>query len=335
MKLAPIALFVYNRPEHTRLTVEALRKNELAEHSDLFVFADGSKNGASTQPVEEVRKLLRGIEGFRSATIVERDRNFGLSNSIIDGVTQLCSEYGRAIAVEDDIVTAPDFLSFLNRALDRYAKEPAIFSVCGFNYPITAPPSYPNDAFFSYRFPCWGWGTWKDRWEKADWSVSDFPEFIADRERQKRFNRGGSDLTPMLARHMAGKIDSWDTVWAYAHSKHEAAALLPFSSKVYNIGLDGSGTHCRQAAFVQTDLASSSNSNYRFPDRVEFDAHLVAEIRRVCHRSVARRAASYLLNKLGLRVTRKNSKAGSKDERVAIDGNSTRRGRVVDQDTSH
>jgi hypothetical protein len=139
----------------------------------------------------------------------------------------------------------------------------------------------------------------------------------------------------MLARHMAGEIDSWDTVWAYAHSTHDAVALLPSSSKVYNIGLDGSGTHCRQAAFVQTDLARNSNSDYRFPDRVEFDPHLVAEIQRVCHRSVARRAASYLSSKLRLKVTTTNSKAGAKDERVAIDGNSTRRGRVVDQDTSN
>src|SRR5258708_27433112 len=105
MKLAPIALFVYNRPEHTRRTLESLQKNELAERSDLFVFADGSKNGAATSAVEEVRKLLRSIEGFQSVTIVERDKNFGLSNPIISGVTQLCGGDEPAIVVEDALMT--------------------------------------------------------------------------------------------------------------------------------------------------------------------------------------------------------------------------------------
>ena len=301
-KLAPIALFVYNRPEHTRQTVEALQKNELAQSSDLFVFADGAKNKAAFPAVEEVRKFVRNIEGFRAVTIIEREQNLGLSSSIVNGVTQLCEDAGRVIVVEDDIMTAPDFLPFINCALDRYCDEPAIFSVCGFNYPIIAPRFYPYDAFLSYRFACWGWGTWKDRWEKADWSVSDFPEFIANREQQKRFNLGGNDLTGMLARHMAGKLGgSWDIVWAYTHSKHDAAALLPVASKTYNLGLDSSGIHCRRAPFVQAPLTSGNDSDYGFPDSVEFDPHFAAEIQRVCHRSVARRAATYLFDKLGLR----------------------------------
>ncbi len=302
MKPAPIALFVYNRPEHTRLTVEALQKNELAERSDLFVFADGSKNGAATPAVEEVRKLLRSIEGFRSVTIVERERNSGLSESIISGVTQLCNEHGRAIAVEDDVMTAPDFLAFVNHGLDRYKDEPRIFSVTGHNFPIPVPASYPYDAYCSYRSCSWGWGTWKDRWEKADWSVSDFPEFIADREQQERFNLGGDDLTWMLTQGMTGKTKgTWDVVWAYAHYKHSAVALRAVVSKVYNTGFDGSGVHCRRAPFRQIALNSRAISDYRFPDSVKMDPYFVAEVQRVNHRPLARRFGRYLFDKLGLK----------------------------------
>src|SRR5207245_9375699 len=126
----------------------------------------------------------------------------------------------------------------------------------------------------------WGWGTWQDRWEKADWSVKDFAEFIADREKQKRFNRGGDDLSCLLVRHMEGKIDSWDTVWAYTHSKHDAVALLPVSSRVFNIGLDGSGTHCKRAAFNQHVPAPGTNSGFRFPDSVNVQPYFVAEVKR-------------------------------------------------------
>lgn len=206
------------------------------------------------------------------------------------------------IAVEDDIVTAPDFLSFMNRCLERYKSEPRVFSVNGFNFPITPPVSYPWDAYFSYRSNSWGWSTWNDRWEKADWSVSDFAEFIADREQQKRFNQGGSDLTEALARRMAGKHDgSWDLVWAYTHSKQDAVALRPVLSKVNNIGFDGSGTHCRWSAFQQITLSSNSSPKYRLPDSVEPDAYFAVEIQRLHRRSPARMFARYLFDKLGLR----------------------------------
>lgn len=300
-KPAPVALFVYNRPEHTRQTLEHLRANHLARQTRLFIFADGQKDESAASQVLEVRKFIRSVDGFKTITVIERERNLGLSASIISGVTQLCTSFGRAIVVEDDVLTAPDFLTFLNRALDRYADEQTVFSVGGFNLPIPVPPAYACDAFFTYRFLCWGWGTWRDRWEKADWSVKDYPEFAADTERQKRFNRGGNDCSWLLAHHISGKIDSWDTVWAYTHSKHDAITLLPAISKVHNIGFDGSGTHCRRAPFVQTALAREAASVPRFPDSLEVDRYFAAEIRRLCDRPLIKRFAHYVRDIFALR----------------------------------
>jgi hypothetical protein len=299
--LAPIALFVYNRPEHTRQTLEALRANDFAQRSDLFVFADGAKSESGAAPVGAVRKLIRTVDGFKSVTIIERERNFGLSKSVISGITQLCNEYGRAIAVEDDVITAPDFLAFMNHALQRYVDEPRMFSVCAFNPPILAPKTYSYDAFCSYRFMCWGWGTWKDRWEKADWSVRDFPEFMADREKQKRFNLGGDDLTWSLALQMEGKIDSWDTIWAYTHSKYDAVALLSVVSRAYNIGFDGTGIHCRRAPFKQNALSLEGDNNFRFPDSAIPEPHFAQKIQRLHHRSTLRKLARLVYDKMGLK----------------------------------
>jgi hypothetical protein len=301
--LAPIALFVYNRPEHTRRTVEALRANDLAQESNLFVFADGAKPNSGAAAVGAVREYIRTIQGFRSVTITEREQNLGLSKSVITGVTQLCNEYGRAIAVEDDVMTAPDFLAFMNRGLQRYINEPQMFSVCAFNVPIAPPKTYSYDAFCSYRFMCWGWGTWKDRWDKADWSVKDFPEFMADPTKQRRFNQGGADLSWFLARHMEGEIDSWDTIWGYTHTKHDALALLPVFSKAYNIGLDGSGTHCKRAAFKQHVLAPRTDSDYRFPDSVNIHPHFAAEIQRF-HRPTLLRKLIRFIRRLEPRTKR-------------------------------
>lgn len=299
--LAPVALFVYNRPDHTRRTVEALQKNKLASQSDLFVFSDGPRNPAGTAGVQQVREFIRGIEGFRSVTLIERDRNFGLAKSIIDGISQVMRDFDRAIAVEDDLLTNPDFLTYINLGLDRYAKEHQIFSLSGYNYPIVPPSSYSFDAYFAYCPMCWGWGTWKDRWQKIDWSVSDYPAFTKDREQQKSFDRGGSDLSWMLGRQMAGKIDSWDIIWAYSHFKNDAVALLPVVSKVYNIGFDRSGIHCRRAPFRQALLTADTSWEYRFPEFVELHPYFVDEIRRLRHRSLVRRLGRFVYDQLGLK----------------------------------
>jgi hypothetical protein len=298
-QLAPIGLFVYNRPEHTRRTVDSLRENEFSPQSHLFVFSDGAKiNGETDFAVQEVRDFVHSIDGFRSVTIIQREQNLGLSRSVIAGVTQLCETFGSAIAVEDDMLTSSDFLTFMNCALERYADEPRVFSVSGFNFALKPPESYRYDAFCSYRSSSWGWGTWRNRWKSVDWSVSDYEEFQADKKRQRMFNRGGEDLSRMLDLQMAGKIDSWAIRWAYAHFMRGSVALLPTVAKVYNIGLDRSGVHSGAGSARQSALVACRDSEYCFPDTLELDPYFVSEIQRMCRPSLPRKFARHFLDKL-------------------------------------
>jgi len=277
--LAPVVLFVYNRPTHTRRTVESLLGNHLAAESDLFVFCDGAKNQSDRAAVEEVRRYVHGIKGFRSVQIIERDGNVGLAKSVISGVSEMFRKYELQIVLEDDLLTAPDFLTFMNKVLEHYEQELRIFSVSGFNHAVTMPDGYEYDGVFSHRSCSWGWGTWKSRWEQVDWEVSDYREFRANKGQQELLNRGGGDLSYMLDLQMSGEIDSWAIRWAYAHFKHDAVALASRDSKVYNIGFDGSGVHCRRNSTRQAALAGSEKLSWKLPDAVEVDPYFVAKIR--------------------------------------------------------
>jgi glycosyltransferase involved in cell wall biosynthesis len=293
-ELAPIALFVYNRPAHTRRTVESLRANQLAPQSDLFVFSDAARNEATATAVQEVRQVVSTIKGFRSVTVIERERNFGLGNSIINGVTHLCHEFGRVIAMEDDLLTTPDFLTFMNQALNYYEAEPRIFSISGFNFALREPGCNLYDALFFYRSSSLGWGTWKDRWEKADWLVADYGSFCNDKDQQRRFNRGGEDLSGMLALQMAGRIDSWAIRWAYSHFKQDALALLSTRPRIYHFGSDGSGTNTRRGSLRQSPLTSERKSEFHFPSQVEIEPDLAAELHRLLRPSIARQFVRWL-----------------------------------------
>lgn len=243
---APVIVFVYNRPEHTIQTIQALAKNSLAQKTDLVIFSDASKGASDRQSVTEVRAFISTVPAsgsFRSVRIYEAESNRGLAGSVIAGVTRVIDETGRVIVLEDDHVTTPDFLTFMNDALVRYESDQRVWSISGYCPPITLPADYLRSVFFTYRGSSWGYATWKDRWDQVDWTVNDYHSFRRNWTARKRFNRGGRDMAQMLDRQMEGAIDSWAIRWCYAQSKLDALTVYPVRSLVQNIGLDGSGTH--------------------------------------------------------------------------------------------
>src|ERR1700724_1178578 len=161
MTCAPIALFAYNRPFHLRQTVEALQKNDLASRSHLHIVCDAAKSPVDHQSVQDVRTYARKVDGFARVFVREQARNLGLANSIISGVTNLAGEHGRVIVLEDDLVTSPWFLRFMNEGLEFYADEPRVASIHGYVYPVKG--ELP-ETFFIRGTDCWGWATWDRAW---------------------------------------------------------------------------------------------------------------------------------------------------------------------------
>lgn len=246
--LAPIILFVYNRPWHTRQTVEALQRCELAAESELYIFADGPKPDTSDETkanIVEVRQYIYSINGFSQIHIEEAVVNKGLANSVINGVTKVIEKHGKAIVVEDDIVSHPFFLRFMNDALDFYESDKRIFCVSATMESFTMPTEYRYDVFLTYRAGSWGWSIWKDRWEAIDWNIENYQILQhPTKELIKRFCRGGEDLWPMLQAQQQELIDSWAIRWNYNMLNQNKFCLRSVKSFVSNIGMDGSGIHC-------------------------------------------------------------------------------------------
>ena len=241
--LAPIILFVYKRPWHTQRTLDALKNNHLSKSSFLFIFSDYCQYPEDKEAVLNVRKIINNLKGFKDISIIEKNNHEGLASSIINGVSYVFAKFSKAIILEDDLLTSVNFLQFMNQGLDFYRVDKRIFSISGYNYPIVIPSDYKYPVYLSYRASSWGWATWKDRWNKADWQVKDYDKFKNDQNAQLLFNKGGEDLTDMLDYQMRGYIDSWAIRWCYTHFKNHAFCLHPTVSKVRNIGLDGTGTH--------------------------------------------------------------------------------------------
>ncbi|MEN9306939.1 MAG: hypothetical protein RL173_871 [Fibrobacterota bacterium] len=240
--VAPICLFVYARPSETRATVTSLQGNSLSQNSDLYIFSDAARPGKESE-VQAVREYIRTIDGFKSVTIHEASTNQGLAQSIILGVTAILESHGKVIVLEDDIMTSQNFLAFMNQALEFYSCNSKVFGISGFAYPMESLASHPHDNVFGYRCYSWGWATWLDRWKLVDWGVRDFSTFQSRKDIQKHFNRGGSDLTPMLTKQMAGRINSWMIRWVYCQFQYGMLDVYPRISKTRNIGFGNAATH--------------------------------------------------------------------------------------------
>ena len=239
---APIALFVYNRLDHTRKAVDSLKQNLLAQESDLIIFSDASKSELQTAKVRDVRDYISQISGFKSITIVERETNYGLAKSIIDGVTKVVNKYGRIIVLEDDLLTSPYFLKYMNEALEKYADDERVISIHGYVYPVKQ--SLP-ETFFLRGADCWGWATWRRGWAHFN---PDGQYLIDELKRRKLIGmfdfNGAYSFSKMLKAQIKGSNDSWAVRWHASAFLADKLTLYPGRSLVHNIGNDGTGTHC-------------------------------------------------------------------------------------------
>lgn len=268
--LAPVAFFAFNRPDHTLRSLTALAANELAQRTDLYVFCDGPRSEADVQAVEEVRRICRAASGFASVSIKEQESNIGLRRSVISGVDFVFSRHESIIVFEDDVLASPRTLWFLNICLEKYRKEPAIFNVSAWSpspEELGFPQDYPWDVYFIPRFNCWGWGTWQDRWQGIDWSLSVYPDFSGDIYAKRAFCAGGCDMPPMLQACVDNGLDSWACPADFSRFSHGRLGVNPIRSYVDNIGLDRSGTHCGETPQYKVDIGKAPE-NPVFPEYI-------------------------------------------------------------------
>jgi hypothetical protein len=286
---APIALFVYNRPEHTRRTVEALLKNAPASESDLFIFSDAAKSGQNGSDVQAVRAYIRSIAGFKSVTVIERAENLGLSKSIISGVTEIVSRFGRVIVLEDDLVTSPYFLEYMNRALDVYESDDRVASIHGYVYPVEGLP----ETFFLRGADCWGWATWKRGWDLFEADGTKLLSALRERSLVSRFDFDGSyHFSTMLERQTKGETDSWAVRWYASAFLKDKLTLYPSRSLVDNIGQDASGTHKGNSDVYRAKLSENPIALQKIPTKEDARARqMIVRYFRSLKPGIFRRAA--------------------------------------------
>lgn len=296
-KFAPIALFVYNRAEHTRRTIEHLRQNTLATDSRLYIFSDAAKESADEQAVEEVRELIHEATGFRSVKVINRKEHMGLAKSLISGISNLVQDYGKVIVFEDDLLSSPHCLTYFNQALERYAAEERVMQIAAYMFPAKDAHQLP-ETFFIRSVSSWGWATWKRAWQHFESDAESLYQQF-DHQKIQRFNFGSTmNYWQQLLDFRIGKNDSWAIRWHASVFLNNGLVLQPSRSLIENIGHDGSGVHSIIEDTYQVHLHRQPITV--FPDEIEENeraAEVIQQFYKNRKGSILKRIRKFLVNK--------------------------------------
>ncbi len=247
-QLAPIIYFAFNRPIHTRKTLEALSNDKLAQQSALWIFVDGPKENATQTQKDKIAGVINIVnekKWCKAVNIIIAPINKGLIKSITDGVTKIVNQYGKVIVMEDDILVSPGFLTYMNDALNFYESNSRVMHISGFSRLEFQDLPINQSTYFFYHTTCWGWATWKRAW---DLNIMD-PQILQKKLKQHgniyQLNMHGTyEFYWGLKSITNGKFQSWNYCWHASVFLNNGLCLHPSKSLVANIGLDGSGTNC-------------------------------------------------------------------------------------------
>lgn len=255
---APIILFVYNRLSHTQQVIAALKANLLSKDSELYIYSDAPKNAAALDKVNALRNYLNTITGFKNVHISLRDENLGVDENVIQGVTEVINRHGKAIVLEDDLVTSPWFLKFMNDALDFYEHKEEVISIHGYVYPVQQKL---KEVFFLKGADCWGWATWKRGWDLFEPNGKILMDQMVTRGLQKEFDFDNTYAYFRALKEQAqGKTKVWDIRWYASAFLAGKLTLYPGQSMVTNIGHDDTGIHCVKSTNFDVVMAQSALS---------------------------------------------------------------------------
>ena len=289
--LAPIVVFVYNRVDKARTLLESLSACKQASESDLYVFSDGPKKD-NDEKVSSVRDFLNSFDfkdKYKNVYIRLAPQNKGLARSVIEGVSEVIEKYGKVIVVEDDNIVAPDFLQYMNGALDYYHSNPSVWSISGYSH--IKPENYCHDVYAVGRINSYAWATWKRSWDATDWEVKDYNHFKWDLNRRREFNTCGNDSSIMLDAQMAGAIDSWAIRFSFSMFCSNKLTIYPSKSKTFNIGEDGSGTHVLTS---KTRTAISFEYSETVYEDVLPEAAIIKQFKKAVHRNLLVRVKYFI-----------------------------------------
>jgi len=247
---APVLIITLNRYDHLKKCVESLSACTYADSTDLYIAVDYPTKESHWEGYNNINNYLAEIKGFKSVFVIKRKENFGPVRNHLEAQSRIFEEFDRIIFSEDDNVFSPNFLDFVNKGLNKYKDDSSIFSISGYNYPISIPESYNQNVYLWTGFSAWGVGLWRDKWSKIDWNedtaLKKVRKFLNNYNQVIRFDMIANNYVPALIKMIELNTlhgDGYICMMLFANNMY---SIFPTVSRVRNLGHDGTGMNCHE-----------------------------------------------------------------------------------------
>ena len=286
-----IIVFAYNRSCHLKQVIDGLKENKGI--SKLYIFQDGLKCEQHRREWEKTRQVIDEIDWCEVVSHYEAC-NKGLSRSIVDGINRVFEENDTVVVLEDDCVPAPRFIEFMEQCFEKYKGDQRVYSVGGYSWPINIQRKDESDIYFCRRISSWGWGTWKDRWEKYEQDYTFLQRMKSDQKLSEELGIWGNDLERTLVDRVKGLNDSWAVFWALKTIEDGGFCINPYTSFIENIGFDGSGVHCGKTDSYKVELNTCTGGKICFPKEISIQEETENAFAKLygCHTAVRHEQAT-------------------------------------------
>jgi hypothetical protein len=202
--------------------------------------------------------------------------------------------------LEDDLVTSPGFLPYMNNSLRIYADDERVMHVSGFNFPAGWFP--PQTGFLRASHP-WGWATWERAWQ---YYSHDAPALLTAVENNKKnaFDLDGYSFHfDELRRNVEGSLTTWAVRWYASIFLRQGWCLYPGRSLIKNIGFDGTGENCHSAQLVYSNIPTTHSVSVKRRPLEECPAILAAHQRHY-RTELARWTGTTLQQRIARKISR-------------------------------
>jgi len=252
-----VVIFTYDRPSHLDQLLRTYYQNRTPRLLPTTIYMDAPRNVVSEKAQIEIKKIIHSYnEIYKNLTLIKRKKNLGSKMNITSGITESFKYFNKLIILEDDLVLSEYFLEYMSDGLEYFEGSKQVYHVSGCSLIENTPTL---DPYFTMYMNCWGWGTWRDKWEQICLNAASH-KYDMNEEEVRDFNLNNShDFHRQLLENRNGMISTWAILWYACIFKNNGLCLSPGISLVNNSGNDGSGErHGKIMPIPFTDQVPSS-----------------------------------------------------------------------------
>jgi len=248
---APVIIPTLNRYVHFKRCLESLENCTGAEFTDVYVGLDYPPSEKYVEGWTLIDDYLAEKEKnnkFNKLIVFRRDHNCGVGKEGSNGrllLTEIQSSlYDRYIFSEDDNEFSPNFLEYMNKALEKYKEIPHVIKISAYT-PTIFGQLTDKTTFFGIDTPAYGLGSWFKK--EKEIKIIDYVEIEKELKSSLKAMWHLFWCYPALiymAVHMVkSKKNYGDIRYSMHNFLYGTFTLQPTQSLVRNWGADGSGLH--------------------------------------------------------------------------------------------